>query len=136
MSRRPSFVRPVRPRGRLGIALVLACAFTFAFGVGPAIAAADELGAIGRVVKVEVRTSGSDDRATAHGRVSLRRANGKTEFYEWGGSSCPAAKLTESEVGMLERAFHNRSRTLVTPRYRPGEASGVRCLVGFELSAV
>jgi len=119
---------------RLGVAL--AFAFVFAFAAAPAVAAADELGAIGRIVKVEVRTAGSDDRATAHGRISVRRSNGKTEFYEWGGSSCPAAKLSEAEVGMLERAFHNRNRTLVTPRFRSGEATGVRCLVGFELSAI
>ena len=67
--------------------------------------------------------------------ISVRRSNGKTEFYEWGGTSCPAAKLNESEVGMLERAFHNRARTLVTPRFKSGEGTGVRCLVGFELSA-
>lgn len=128
-------------RGRLVVARVvtrLAIVLGLAMGldVGSASAASDQLGAIGRIVKVEVRTSGSDDRATAHGRISLRRSNGKTEFYEWGGSSCPAAKLSESEIGMLERAFHNRNRTLVTPRYRSGEASGVRCLVGFELSAI
>ncbi len=114
----------------------LVLAFSSLVLVAAPAAAADELGPIGRVVKVEVRASGSDDRATAHGRISIRRSNGKTEFYEWGGSSCPAAKLSDSEVGMLERAFHNRARTLVTPRFKSsGEGNGVRCLVGFELSA-
>ena len=116
---------------RFGLALV----FSSILLVAGRAAAADELGAIGRIVKVEVRASGSDDRATAHGRISIKRNNGKTEFYEWGGSSCPAAKLSEAEVGMLERAFHNRGRTLVTPRFKSGEGMGVRCLVGFELSA-
>lgn len=87
-------------------------------------------------MKVEVRSGASDDRATVHGKITIRRSNAKIEVYEWGGSSCPAAKLSDLEIGMLERAFHNRNRTLVTPRYKSGEATGVRCLVGFELRAL
>jgi len=106
-----------------------------ALGAAAPVAAADQIGPEGRVVGIEMRAAGSDDRSTAQGSIKVRRGSAKPDLYEWGGTACPAAKLTEIEIGMLERAFHNRTRTLVAPRFKSGETSGVRCLVGFELRA-
>jgi hypothetical protein len=104
-------------------------------GLSAPVSAADQLGPEGRVVKIEIRGPSSDERATAQGSITIRQSNAKSELYSWGGSSCPASKPSDAELGMLERAFHNRNRTLVTPRFKSGETSGVRCLVGFELRA-
>jgi hypothetical protein len=118
------------PRSWSWPALALVAAFASA---SPA-RAADELGSEGRIIKIEMRGPSSDDRSTAQGSITIR-VGGKSELYSWGGSSCPASKPSDQEIGMLERAFHNRNRTLVTPRFKSGETSGTRCLVGFELRA-
>lgn len=114
---------------------MLATLAVLALGIATPVAAADQIGPEGRIVGVEIRAAGSDDRSTAQGSIKIRRGSAKADLYEWGGTSCPATKLSEIEIGMLERAFHNRSRTLVAPRFKSGETSGVRCLVGFELRA-
>ncbi|MBC8068627.1 MAG: hypothetical protein IAG13_09870 [Deltaproteobacteria bacterium] len=110
-------------------AVTLTCAALFA---GPA-QAADDIGAAGRLVKITFNGAGSDDAATHHGSVLVRHGS-KNELYTWGGTACPASKLTDVQIGALESAFHNRTRTLITPRYKPGDVKDTRCLVGFELS--
>lgn len=119
-------IRPLLP------ALVLGLVGSVAF---PAHANEEE-GKSGRVQRLRINTAGSVDHASYHGSITLRGAAGNAE-YRWGGSTCPGQKLTDAQVHVLVSAFHERSRTRVTPRYTIGEdeGPGVRCLVGFELSA-
>jgi hypothetical protein len=117
-------------RTLLGGALVAATA------LAPlATAHADESGAQGRIVRFTINAAGSDDSASVLGTIGVRKPDGKIELYQWGGTSCPASKLEDWQVLALEHAFHNRHRTLVTPRYKVGDVKDLRCLVGFELSA-
>jgi hypothetical protein len=112
----------------------LIAAFTL---VGAALAArpaaADDVGAAGRLIKITINGAGSDDFSTHQGSVLVKHAN-KSELYTWGGTACPASKLSDAQIAALESAFHNRHRTLITPRYKPGDVKDTRCLVGFELS--
>ncbi len=109
-------------------AFALACA---ALVGGPAHA--DDVGAAGRLVQLTINGAGSDDFSTHHGSILVKHA-GKGELYMWGGTACPASKLSDMQIAALESAFHNRNRTLVRPRYKPGDVQGTRCLVGFELN--
>ncbi len=113
---------------------VFAPAFALLFGLVATPAAADEAGAQGRIVRFALNTQGSDD-AGSMGSIGVRKSDGKIDEYRWGGTSCPASKLTDSQVLALEHAFHNRHRTLVTPRFKPGDVKEIRCLVGFEFTA-
>lgn len=101
----------------------------------PAQASADESGTQGRIVRLALNSTGGDDFASSHGSISVRHGGGKPEVYSWGGTMCPASKLTEAEIIALGQAFHNRQRTLIVPRFKPGEVKETRCLVGFELAA-
>lgn len=98
--------------------------------------ASEEEGKIGRVQKLRINAASSVDHSSFHGSVTLR-VSGKSVEYRWGGSSCPGQKLSDAQVSILVSAFNERNRTRVLPRYTIGEdeGPGVRCLVGFELSA-
>ncbi len=120
--------RRARYATALAVALVLGTPAT-------AAAAADEVGAPGRVVAMMIHTPGSDDMSLAHGSITVRKGGAKLEVYQWGGTACPASKLSDAQVTILAGAFHNRGRTLITPRFKPGEVKDVRCLVGFALGA-
>lgn len=101
----------------------------------PRPAAADEKGQTGRVVRVNVNTQASDKYASFHGSVTVRRSgSSKDDVYYWGGTTCPAQKVSDEQVDLLVQALRSR-RTMLTPRYRGGEAGGTRCLVAFELVA-
>lgn len=101
----------------------------------PTAAMADETGSAGRIVKLVINGEGSDDFASSHGSITVRHSGNKLEQYSWGGTQCPASKLREADVSALHEALHFRSRTLIIPRYKAGEVSLTRCLVGFELQA-
>lgn len=123
-------VRPLRRSRRIGLALGLA------LGLGAVPTAfADEAGTPGRLVSLSIHTPGSDDSSIAHGSIMVRKGSGKPELYQWGGTACPASKLSDTQINILAQAFHNRARTLVTPRFKQGDVKDVRCLVGFELAA-
>lgn len=98
---------------------------------------ADEEGKAGRVIRLTINTQGSDKYASFHGSLAVKRPGSSSiDLYFWGGSTCPAQRLDDSEVAMLASALHNRSRSLVAPRFRTGEgARNTRCLVAFELVA-
>jgi len=96
---------------------------------------ADESGSQGRIVRLSINNPGGDDFASSHGSIAVRHGGGKLETYSWGGTHCPAAKLSDAEVQALGAAFHNRARTLIVPRFKQGEVKDTRCLVGFELAA-
>jgi hypothetical protein len=100
---------------------------------GPAHAA-DDVGAQGRLVQLTINGAGSDDFSTHHGSILVKPSGKKGELYTWGGTACPASKLSDAQIGALESAFHNRHRTLIRPRYKPGDVKDTRCLVGFELT--
>jgi hypothetical protein len=117
-----------RARARTWATLLAAVALT------PASASADDLGTQGRIVRVSINATGSDDFASSHGSISVRHGSNKLEVYSWGGTMCPASKLGEIEIAALQQAFHNRQRTLIVPRFKQGEVKDVRCLVGFELT--
>ncbi|HWB81056.1 MAG TPA: hypothetical protein VG755_39105 [Nannocystaceae bacterium] len=113
--------------------LVSALALVGAALVGGKAHAVDDIGPQGRLVQMTINGAGSDDFATHHGSIVVRHG-GKSEVYTWGGTACPASKLSDAQIGALESAFHNRNRTLVRPRYKPGDVKDTRCLVGFELT--
>lgn len=121
-----TFVRRLRPATA---ALLLAVGVLM-----PADAHADESGASGRVVRLSINSTGSDEYASVHGRISIRSKGTAIEVYSWGGTMCPASKLSEAEIRALQHAFHNRNSTTIAPRYKSGEVKGTRCLVAFELS--
>jgi hypothetical protein len=113
--------------------LVAAAAFAL---VGlPQPARADESGTAGRIVKLVIHGEGSDVFASSHGSMTVRHGGNKLDVYSWGGTQCPSSKLREAEVDALHQALHFRSRTIIVPRFKAGEVSGTRCLVGFELQA-
>lgn len=133
---RPSFEsapRSTSTRARVVGARLLATLLA-AVALTPTAARADDLGTQGRIVRVSINATGSDDFASSHGSISVRHGNNKLEVYSWGGTMCPASKLGETEIAALQQAFHNRQRTLVVPRFKQGEVKDVRCLVGFELT--
>jgi hypothetical protein len=103
----------------------------------PTIAAADETGASGRVVRLVVNAAGSDSHALFHGQITVRKSTtaGKGEVYQWGGTACPGSKLTDAQIALISDALHNRHRITVVPRYKAGEAAGTKCLTAFELVA-
>jgi hypothetical protein len=96
---------------------------------------ADEEGATGKVVRLTLNTQSSDKYASFHGSLTVKSsASTKSVTYFWGGSTCPAQHLSDSEVALLATTLLDRGRTSVLPRYRTGEgARGARCLVAFEL---
>jgi hypothetical protein len=124
------------PRARSSrlASLLLSLVSVWGAALLPSTAHADESGTQGRIVRLAVNNQGGDDFASLHGSISVR-AGKKVEVYKWGGTSCPAAKLNEAELQALGAAFHNRTRTLIVPRFKSGEVAGTRCLVGFELTA-
>lgn len=96
---------------------------------------ADDEGDIGRLVALRLNMPGSDQHASFHGSITVKRSKGKKEEYVWGGSTCPGQKLGEPQVRVLTAALSDRSRTLIAPMYVKGEGSDRRCLVAFELRA-
>lgn len=114
--------------------IVLTCALSVTSFLGvPQVAHADQEGKTGRAVRLTVNTQGSDKYASFHGSLAIRKSgSSKTEMYFWGGSTCPAQRLSEPEVALLAGAMG--TRTNVAPRFRNSEgARGTRCLVAFEL---
>ena len=96
-------------------------------------ALADQAGSTGRVVRVTVNTSASDDYTSFRGSMTLRQSkDGRRIEYSWGGTKCPGSNLSEEQVALLGRALSDRRITMV-PKYKPGQDSGTRCLVGFQL---
>jgi hypothetical protein len=88
-------------------------------------------------VRLTINTQSSDKYASFHGSITLRSSGAsKNVTYFWGGSTCPAQHLSDSEVALLSTALLDRGRTFILPRYRTGEgARGARCLVAFEIVA-
>lgn len=94
---------------------------------------ADDEGDVGRLVALRLNMPGSDQHASFHGSITIKRTNGKKDEYQWGGSTCPGQKLGEPQVLVLAAALSDRHKTLVAPMYVKGEGEGRRCLVAFEL---
>jgi hypothetical protein len=126
--------QPTRSDGRSRVAQLCVLVLGLGAALLPSPARADESGTQGRIVRLAINNQGGDDFASVHGSISVRHGS-KVEVYRWGGTSCPAAKLSEAELQALGAAFHNRARTLIVPRFKSGEVAGTRCLVGFELAA-
>ncbi len=113
-----------------GLALLLATV------VAPSPAHADQSGHQGRVMQLRINTPGSVAHSSFHGSVTLKlEASNTLVEYRWGGSSCPAQKLSDPQLDVLVTAFVQRNDTKLTPTYTMGEGNGTRCLVGFELVA-
>lgn len=126
---RLAFVTMFRPLSP--IAALAAFVVTTSLPVQSALA--DEDGNVGRVVSLTINTQGSDKYASFHGSLGVRTSDGRRDVYFWGGSTCPAQKLDDSEVALLASAMQS-SKTKLRPVYRTGEgARGARCLVAFEL---
>ena len=119
--------------GWVSCALLTLTATVFPFRT----ASADAEGEAGRVTRLRINAVGSDKYASYHGSLTLRApGKGKSEVYYWGGSTCPAQKFTEAQVDLMASAFHNRTRTLLSPRYAESEGrKDTRCLVAFDLVA-
>lgn len=103
----------------------------------PSSARADEEGEPGKVVRLTVNTTESEKYASFHGAVSIRRAGASaSDRYYWGGSTCPAQKLSETQVALLSSALTHRNETLVVPVFRTSKGTPeTRCLVAFDLIA-
>jgi len=102
----------------------------------PSSARADETGKSGRVSQLRINTPGSVEHASYHGSITIKRpTTGQLIEYRWGGSTCPAHKLTDTQLDILVMAFAQRDRTMLSPHYITGEGAGNRCLVGFEIVA-
>lgn len=91
-------------------------------------------GSLGRVIGLRIVTPGSREHASYHGFVRTQPPLGDAEAYRWGGSSCPAQRLTEAQVGLLVDALRDNQLLQVRPYYMLGEAAD-RCLVAFDLVA-
>lgn len=96
---------------------------------------ADDEGDIGRLVALRLNMPGSDQHASFHGSITIKRNGGKKDEYLWGGSTCPGQKLGEPQVRVLTAALADRHKTLLAPMYVKGEGADRRCLVAFELRA-
>jgi hypothetical protein len=96
--------------------------------------AADEEGDAGRLVALRLNTVASDQHASFHGSITIKRSNGKRDEYMWGGSTCPGQKMAEPQVQLLSHALSDRHKTVIVPHFLKGEADR-RCLVAFELRA-
>jgi hypothetical protein len=125
----PRFVDSVR-------LLATGSALCLASLIAPQPAHADEEGKSGRIIELRVNTPSSDDHPSFHGSITLKLVGTSTLVeYRWGGSSCPAQKLSDPQIDVLMTAFVQRNRTKLTPKYTMGEGDGTRCLVGFTLVA-
>lgn len=122
---------PARPK-------VLAALATLALALlaEPTASAAPEqkTGSLGRVIGLRIITPGSREHAIHHGSVRTKPPLGDPETYHWGGSTCPAHKLTEAQVGVLVDALRDHQQLQVRPYYMLGESAD-RCLVAFDLVA-
>lgn len=110
--------------------LVLAAAVAVAV---PSIAAAEEVGARGTIVSLDIRTTAADAYLSWHGSMVVTSAgkNGASNEYRWGGVACGSRTLSDPQLAMLQRALE--SGTQITPRFQPGQGAS-KCLVGFELA--
>jgi len=99
--------------------------------VSPAVAGADTSGPQGKIVKLTLNQSTSDDFASFHGSITVRSGKSKHDTYKWGGNHCPGLDVSAANVERLAGAFHTRRFTTIKPRYKPG-AGGNKCLVGFD----
>ena len=97
--------------------------------------AEDEKADRGRVVKLRINTPHAAEHASFHGAITLKQANGKTQQYLWGGSTCPGQMLDASQIQVLVTVHLNRGKTWVEPIFAPSKGGDRRCLVAFELSA-
>jgi hypothetical protein len=94
---------------------------------------ADDEGDVGRLVALRLNMPGSDQHASFHGSITIKKSGGKKDEYLWGGSTCPGQKLGEPQVRVLTAALADRHKTLVAPFFVKGEGVEGRCLVAFEL---
>ncbi len=95
--------------------------------------AADSTGGKGRIRSIEINSPHGDTYLNYHGKIMVKHKGTSTE-YTWGGTQCPSTPLSAEMVDNLVHAFKARKQPVITPRYKP-RAGGVKCLVGFKLSA-
>jgi hypothetical protein len=94
-------------------------------------ARADDVGAIGTPVALQVHTDDADGYLQFHGRLFVKNTGGTLDEYRWGGTSCGSRTLTEAQVASLHRGIDNK-RMQIQPIHQPGQGQTL-CLVGFEL---
>ena len=94
-------------------------------------ASADVVGPIGPIAALRIQTPNSDDIGTFRGYVLVGDSIGGYLRYNWGGSFCPGATLTDEEIEVLQRGMNN-PRMLIEPSYKIGQG-GNFCLVAFSL---
>jgi len=94
----------------------------------PALAV-DNVGAIGRIVALQVNGPDSDSSAAHDGRIHVE-VGGQLEEYVWGGTQCSSFHLDEAQVATLQRGLDN-PRIVVKPFWKAGTSAS--CLVAFQL---
>lgn len=129
-TRRPRFLR-----SPFAITLATALTTSLAMMLASPASAEDEKADRGRVVKLRINTPHAAEHASYHGAITLKQANGKTQQYLWGGSTCPGQMLDASQIQVLVTVHLNRAKTWVEPIFAPSKGGDRRCLVAFELSA-
>jgi len=95
-------------------------------------AVADEVGAVGTVVGLEINDDSADTYLTHHGRMFVMNADKTLTEYRWGGSACGTRVLSDTEVASLHRALDGKQMR-IQPRYQLGQAD-IFCVVGFTLA--
>jgi hypothetical protein len=113
---------------RIAIAFILVLSATTLW---TSSATADDVGAIGQVVAVDVNDDSADLYLTHHGQVFVRLPDNTLDEYRWGGNACGTRTLSEGQVAMLQRALDNR-RARIVPRSQDGQGI-IKCLVGFNI---
>lgn len=99
--------------------------------------AADQEGAEGVLVSMQLNARGSDDFSAYHGAIEVRswsKKKGKSSQrqYQWGGSNCPNRNLTSDQIEVLTSALSDNLR--IKPAFVPGQLPKSRCLVSFKVS--
>jgi hypothetical protein len=94
-------------------------------------ARADDAGLRGSIVSLELNTNSADTYLQYHGRMVVKNSDGVLDEYRWGGASCGARTLTESQFLALQAAANKKSM-FIDPRYQLGQAD-IKCVVGFNL---
>ncbi len=96
-----------------------------------AVAFADSVGDPGKIRRLTLNSSASDDFGSFHGSIVLDTLLGKVVYY-WGGAYCPGLKFNTVENSPLFDALLEFSNTNTTfrPNYKIGQGNNL-CLVGF-----
>ena len=111
---------------KITVITILALAATLIFE----IALADETGPAGTVHSVLVRTVSSDSYIQAHGSLMVKQSiDDVVTEYRWGGTSCGAKVLTDSQVAYL-MDLAAAPYMLIEPIHKAGQGQ-IICLVGF-----